>query len=295
VSAARVAAAAYPIEAHARFDDWAAKLERWVADAAAAGAGLAVFPEYGSLELASLLPPSHHSLGATLVGLQAHWAGFEAAVASAARRAGVYVLAPSFPRDVGGRIVNRALLVAPGGALGWQDKLVMTRFERERWGVAAGDALRVFDTDLGAIAIAICYDAEFPLLAHAQAEAGAEIFLVPSCTDALAGYHRVRTGARARALENQAFAVHAATVGLAPWSEAVDVNVGAAAIYCPSDHGLPPDGVVAEGALDAPGWVVADLDLAALRALRTGGQVLGQAHWADSVAPASRPVTRSSL
>jgi predicted amidohydrolase len=293
----RVAAAAYPIEAHAHLDDWAAKLERWVTEAAAGGAALAVFPEYGSLELASLLPPAEQrDLAATLAGIQPWFADLQAAVVGAARRGGVHVLAPSFPLVMAdGRTVNRALFVSPAGAIGWQDKLVMTRFERERWRVVAGDALRVFATDLGRIAVSICYDAEFPLLARAQAEAGAEVFLVPSCTDTLAGYHRVRTGARARALENQAFVIQAPTVGDAPWSEAIDVNTGAAAIYCPSDRGLPADGVVAGGALDHPGWVFADLDLAVLRDVRRDGQVLNLAHWPESAVGVERAVEVTRL
>lgn len=37
------------------------------------------------------------------------------------------------------------------------------------------------------------------------------------------------------------------TVGLAPWSPALDENIGRAALYVPSDYGLPPCGVRAEG------------------------------------------------
>ena len=51
-----VAAAQYPID---RLDGWAAyeaKLTRWVEQAADGGAALAVFPEYGGMELASLDP-----------------------------------------------------------------------------------------------------------------------------------------------------------------------------------------------------------------------------------------------
>ena len=47
-------------------------------------------------------------------------------------------------------------------------------------GHRAGRAVRVFDTALGRIGILIGYDAEFPLLARAMAEAGAEVLLVPS-------------------------------------------------------------------------------------------------------------------
>ena len=52
----RVAAAQYPIEALADWEAYEAKLTRWVAEAAAGGAALAVFPEYGAMELASLDP-----------------------------------------------------------------------------------------------------------------------------------------------------------------------------------------------------------------------------------------------
>ena len=79
----------------------------------------------------------------------------------------------------------------------------MTRFENEQWLISAGDEIRVFDTDFGKIAINICYDSEFPLIARQQVEAGADLILVPSCTDTQAGFHRVRLGCQARALENQ--------------------------------------------------------------------------------------------
>ena len=86
------------------------------------------------------------------------------------------------------------------------------------------------------IGMNICYDSEFPLLARAMAEAGAELLLVPSCTERVSGYHRVRTGARARALENQIAAMVSPTVGDALWSPAVDRNTGAAGIYVPSEQ-----------------------------------------------------------
>ena len=64
---------------------------------------------------------------------------------------------------------------------------------------------------------------------RAQVEAGAWLILVPSCTDTVAGYERVRLAAAARAMENQCFVAMAPTVGAAPWSGALDVNRGAGA------------------------------------------------------------------
>ena len=99
-----------------------------------------------------------------------------------ARRHGVHILAASGPMWRTDRFVNAARLITPEGRVGVQDKHIMTPFERD-WDITAGAALRVFETALGRIGIAICYDSEFPLLVRAQAEAGAEIILVPSCTE----------------------------------------------------------------------------------------------------------------
>ena len=75
---------------------------------------------------------------------------------------------------------------------------MMTRFEREDWNVVAGNDLTVFRTPLGLIAVSICYDSEFPLLARSLAEAGVELLLVPSATEALAGFTRVKNLAGGR-------------------------------------------------------------------------------------------------
>jgi predicted amidohydrolase len=156
----------------------------------------------------------------------------------------------------------------------------MTRFESEEWGIAPGESgAHVIDSALGTLGVAICYDSEFPLLVRRQVEAGADLVLVPSCTETLAGYHRVAIGSRARALENQCYVVQAPTVGQAPWSHAIDDNHGAAGIYGPVDSSLKSDGVLAQGEIDAPGWVVAELDFDALARVRADGQVRNYSDW----------------
>jgi predicted amidohydrolase len=184
-----------------------------------------------------------------------------------------------FDPALGSRPVNRATLYTPTGARGHQDKQIMTRFEREDWGIAPGGPLRVFDTALGRIGILICYDGEFPLLGRAVAEA--ELVLVPSATEARAGYSRVRIGAMARALEAQCVTVMASTVGAAPWSPAVDANTGTGGVFGPPDTGFPPTGVIAEGMLDAPGWTLAEVDLGTVAHVRADGVVLNRRHWDD--------------
>lgn len=284
-----VAAAAYPFDQVADVAQWAAKVRAWVQQAVLKGADLLVFPEYAAMELAALGGAQVAAdLEAALNEVVRHRAAMEATFEGLAIEFGLTILAPSGPVIEGGRRLNRATLFGPAGRIGHQDKAMMTRFEREEWSVEAGAGLTLFDTALGRIGVLICYDSEFPLLARALAEAGAEILLVPSCTDTEAGFWRVRVGAMARALESQCVVVQAPTVGEALWCPAIDVNRGAAAIYGPSDTGWPATGVIAEGAMDEPGWVVATVDLDQVAASRSGGAVLPFAHWPEQAAQAAR-------
>jgi predicted amidohydrolase len=137
----------------------------------------------------------------------------------------------------------------------------------------------VFETAIGTFGIAICYDSEFPLLVRALAEAGADIVLVPSCTERISGFHRVRTGSMARALENTIATVQSPTVGDALWSPAVDRNEGAAGIYVPSEHGVSDTGVIAEGKLNASQWVTGVVDIARLRRIKETGEMRNYQDW----------------
>ncbi len=286
----RVAAAAYPLDPPADFAAWLAKVSAWVDAAAGQGAELLVFPEYAALELAALDGPAAAAdLEAALRAAARHRGAADAALARLAAARGLHVLGPSGPVwDGGARPVNRATLFGPAGIVGHQDKQMMTRFEAEAWDVVPGGPLAVFDTPLARLGVLICYDAEFPLLARALAEAGAEVLLVPSCTEAPAGLTRVRVGAMARALENQCVVVHAAVVGAAPWCAGLEANTGRAAVYGPPDRGFPDSGILAETALNAPGWALADIDLAAIRAVRAGGTVLNHRDWPAQAARLAR-------
>lgn len=290
MSTLRLAAAQYPIDEIKSFAQYEAKLTRWVEGAAREGAQLLVFPEYGAMELTALAGPAiAGDLHESIAALQSVLPEADALHAKLARQHGLFILGASAPvRGADGRYINTARFFAPSGQSAAQEKLIMTRFEREDWNVAGGQGQRVFDTPFGRIGVAICYDVEFPILVRSLTAAGAEIILAPSCTDTAFGYWRVRVGAQARALENQCFTVQSPTVGDAPWSPAVDTNVGAAAIYAPPDIGLPEDGVLAIGAMNAPAWVYADLDLGRIRAVRSGGQQLNNLHWEEQkLTPAS--------
>jgi predicted amidohydrolase len=277
------AIAQYPVSEPSCWAEFEDALSGWVAGAAREGARLLVFPEYAAMSLAALLPESVRSdLRAQLHELQALRDGYLALHRRLAQQHGLYLLAGSFPwQSEALSFHNRAWFCSPRGRAEFQDKQIMTRFERERWGIGPGEPTKLFDTALGRIGVAICYDSEFPLAVRAQVAAGAQMLLIPSCTDALAGYHRVRIAARARALEAQCYSLLSPLVGEAPWSPAVDVNVGAAGFFGPPDLGFPDDGVLAEGILGEPAWLYAELDLSKVESVRTGGHVLNHLHWGE--------------
>ena len=277
----KIAAAQYDISFLENWPHYQDKVQRWVLKAASQNAKILLFPEYGSMELASLFSKDiYSSLSKQLASMQSLLDEYIGLYKALAKQYGCYIQAGTFPvRMETGQYRNRAFLFMPDGRVDYQDKLMMTRFENEQWLIHHGEELKCFDTDYGRIAINVCYDSEFPMLARKQVEAGANLILVPSCTDTLAGFHRVKIGCQARALENQCYVVQSPTVGKAPWSEAVDVNIGAAAIYTPVDRGFPDDGILAMGELNASQWVIAEISLGEIATVREQGQVFNYRDW----------------
>jgi predicted amidohydrolase len=263
-------------------DAWAARLHAEVAEAVRHGAHLLVLPEYAPLELAAGDAPD---VQAELRRAVAASPAALAAAQAVARAHGVWLVPGTLPFGMGGRVVNRAPLIGPDGRVAFQDKHVMTRFEAEQWAVQPGQPPAVFETPWGRIGIAICFDSEFPALVRAQVEAGAWLVVVPTCTDTLHGFNRVRIACAARAMENQCFVGMAPTVGDAPWCGALDGNRGYAAVFGPVDRGFPEDGVLARGALDAAQWVFCDLDPARIAAVRADGAVQNHRAWPPAPPP----------
>lgn len=275
-----IAVAKYPIGRPADFDAFAARVSALVGEAALAGARVAVLPEYLSLELGATFGTQVSAgLPESLAAIQALRAPWLELFAGLARQHRLHLISGSFLLDPGqGRYRNRSDWFTPDGRHGWQDKLQLTGFEKATGLIEPGDALKVFDVDGVRAAIAICYDSEFPLPVRAQYEAGARLLIVPSCTDTAAGATRVRIGCLARALENRMFVAQSVTAGQAPWSPALDINTGEAAVFAPMDVGFPDDGVVAQTRGETV-WAYAALDIAAFEASRAQAQVANDRDW----------------
>ncbi|WP_119717761.1 carbon-nitrogen hydrolase family protein [Cognatilysobacter tabacisoli] len=282
----KVAVAKYRIDAPADFAAFADKQAQWLGEARARGAQLAVLPEYLSLELgATLGEPARADLHASLAGIQRYHGAWLELFALLARELQMTVVAGTFLLDTGrGRYRNRSYAFAPDGSHVWQDKLRLTGFEKRSGVIESGDELKVFEAGGVRSAIAVCYDSEFPLPVRAQCEAGARLLVVPSCTDTDAGATRVRVGCLARALENRCFVAQAVTAGEAPWSPALDVNTGEAALIAPMDVGLPSDGMLVQ-TRGHERWAVATLDFGALEASRAQAQVANDRDWSSQYFP----------
>ncbi len=291
----RIAAAQYPLDPLPAMGAYARKVADWVEFAAQQGAELLVFPEYGAMELAAIDGPEvSGDLQKSIDAVSKRLPDSDAIHAELAIRHKLTILAASGPERHGdGRVTNTARIFGPTGLMGRYEKLMLTPWEREPWGLAAGRELCVFDIGVTRVGLLICYDIEFPLLSRAMAEAGAEVILAPSNTETEHGFWRVRTGAMARALENQVYTVQAPTVGPAAWCAAVENNVGSAGVFAPSDLPFPPGGVLASGDMDQPQWVFAEVDLDILPAMRAQGGVHTFAHWVEQ--PGHRPLPPASV
>lgn len=282
----KVAVAKYTIDAPDDFARFADKQARWLGEARAGGADLAVLPEYLSLELGATFDDATRAdLHATLAATQAYHGAWLALFALLARELRLHVVAGSFLLDVGrGRYRNRSYAFAPDGSHVWQDKLRLTGLEKGSGVVVPGDALKVFEVDGVRVGIALGYDSEFPLPVRAQCEAGARLLIVPSRADGEAGATRVRVGCLARALENRCFVAQAITAGSAPWSPMLDGNRGEAALIAPMDVGLPSDGLIAQ-TRGHQHWAIAELDFAGLEASRADAQFANDRDWASQYFP----------
>jgi predicted amidohydrolase len=166
------------------------KLERLTAEAAAAGAQLAVFPEafvpaYPSSTWARAFAgwgePGAKEAFALLARESVAVPGPAAErIAAAAREHGMHLvtgvteLDPERPST----LYNTLLYHGPDGTLlSKHRKLVPTNHERLVWGQGDGGGLRAIPTDLGRLGGLICWENYMPLARFALYESGVEIYV----------------------------------------------------------------------------------------------------------------------
>jgi len=170
-----------------------AKAERLIAEAAAAGAKLLVFPEafIGGY-------PKGADFG-TLVGSRTPEGRklfrryFESAVdvpgpatarlGEAARAHAVWLVIGVIERD-GGTLYCTVLFFSPDGSFaGKHRKLMPTAMERLIWGFGDGSTLPVIDTGFGKIGAVICWENYMPLMRAAMYAKGVQFYCAPTVDD----------------------------------------------------------------------------------------------------------------
>jgi nitrilase len=156
-----------------------------VAEAAAAGASLVVFPE----AFIPAYPDWVWRIPAWQDGRFTHRLLDQAVavpgptterLAKAARDAGVY-LAIGINEIAGGTLYNTLLYLAPDGTVAERHrKLMPTGGERSVWGYGDGSTLGVVPTPFGVVGGLICWENYMPLARAAMYAQGVEIYLAPT-------------------------------------------------------------------------------------------------------------------
>lgn len=243
-------------------------LEEIVLNAKRAACDVIVLPELPVLEILGAYPlqePRH-----AVRRLAEAAPTYETAVERLAKITGMTIVAGSHFVKGDAGILNVSLTVDPLGRRQLQPKVKLTVYEREEWGLAAGDGVYPLRRD--AVGTLVCYDCEFPEAGRLLAESGVKVLCVPAFTETRHGHFRVRLSCHARAVENQVFVVHAALVG-SLHREPVPSTYGSSAILAPSVPPFPADGVLAATRPGREEIAIADIDLGTLDASREAGDV----------------------
>ncbi len=271
----RIASLQYFIRPVQTFEQFRDQVESLVETAEDYKCHLLVFPEYFTVQLLTL-GNIKRPIREQIRDLAKQVPRFVEMMSELARNNRIYIAAGTIPvmEDGNDQVYNESFFFSPSGKYGVQGKMHMTRFETEDWKISPRSKLRVFETDFGKLAIAICYDVEFPEIARAAAREEAHILIVPSCTDDRQGFLRVRYCAHARSIENQMYVIQSSTVGSLPMVPAVSLNYGQASILTPSDFPFSRDGILAEGNPNQEMMVIGELNLKTISETRASGTVL---------------------
>jgi len=106
-----------------------------------------------------------------------------------------------------GKYFNRAYVIdSKGNVVGYYNKAHLTLGEREKLSVAAGNEIKIFDTEYGKIAVAICYDVYFPEFFTSLTQLKPDIIFFPSLQRS---DHEMASEAilKTRAMDTQAYIV----------------------------------------------------------------------------------------
>jgi len=230
-----------------------------IAEAAARGASLVALPEYFPLIGAN----DAERLAARESDVQGPIQSF---LGDIARELGIWLVGGSLPLTANdpAKLRNSCLVYDPSGKqVARYDKIHLFGFTRgaesynESLTIEAGTQAVAFDTPLGRIGLAICYDLRFPELFRALG--AVDLLVVPAAFTETTGCAHWELLLRARAVENQCYLLAAAQGGEHPSGRLTHGN----------SMIVDPWGEVLARLDKGPGVVSAEIDPARLTEVRT--------------------------
>jgi len=267
----RLGVAQWQMRTFQSFEELLQQVEFFIDTVSGYNADLVLFPELFNAPLLANYPQEDPP--SAVRSLAEHTEHLKDEMLKMAVSYNINIVTGSLPELKDGKLFNVSFLCRRDGTWSTQYKLHITPDEAEYWGLQGGEGLRVFNTDVGKVAILICYDIEFPELSRILADQGMQILLVPFWTDTKNAYLRIRRCAQARAIENECYVAISGSVGNLPKVENMDIQYSQAAIFTPSDFAFPHDAVAAEATPNTEMTLLADLDLDLLKELRKHGSV----------------------
>lgn len=238
-----------------------AEAERLIAQAAEAGAGMALLPEYFCLL-------GRRDDDKLRVAEKPGQGPIQQCLSSAARRHGLWIVGGTLPLRAPqpDRVFNACCVYAPDGTLAARyDKIHLFSFDngRERYDegrvLQAGSEPVALQAGPLRVGLSICYDLRFPELYRALMHPPCDLLAVPSAFTHTTGQAHWELLLRARAVENQCYVVAPAQGGLHPngrrtWGHSMIVDPWGRVLDC-----LP----------EGPGVVMAEVDPARIAEVRT--------------------------
>ena len=237
-------------------EDNLAEAERWIVEASRQGAQLIALPEY--FPIISNLDADRLKAREVL-----DHGPIQLFLAGMARNHKVWIVGGSIPLAASApdKLRNACLVYSPDGErMARYDKIHLFGFENgaERYDEAAfieaGDTPVAIDTQLGRIALSICYDLRFPeLYRQLGKDRPLDLIVVPAAFTETTGRAHWEILLRARAIENQCYVMaigqggvhpngretHGNTMIVDPWGNILDRKLkGAGLVIADLDHQL---------------------------------------------------------
>jgi nitrilase len=250
--------------------EWAANRDaaaRLVAQAAGAGAGLVLLPEYFCLM-------GRRDTDKLVLAEPAGDGTIQRFLSDLAREHGLWLVGGTLPVATAepSRVLNRCCVFAPDGApAAHYDKLHLFAYDNGRENYDEGRTLRAGSQPVAVqagplrVGLSICYDLRFPELYRALMTPPCDVLAVPAAFTYMTGRAHWELLLRARAVENQCYVLAAAQGGTHPngrrtWGHSMVID---------------PWGEVLQVLDEGEGFVIAEVDAGRIAQVRTQLPALG--------------------